>query len=141
MIGISTGGADVLQATANFPITDATVYANGVALTITTDYTINLTTGVVTLVGGQTVALDEITIDYTWQSPVANASKTSDNALGTAVSWSAGPNLVVVAQGQKTYDLPDGGVLRFKADVGQVELTFYGTPGFDDPPYSQGPQQ
>lgn len=66
-------------------------------------------------------------------------SYTGDNQVGTEVTWSAGPNLVVVAQGLKDYDLPDGSVLRFKADVGQVELTFYGS--YDDPPYSQGPQQ
>lgn len=137
-IGVSTGGADVLQATAHTPITAPVVYADGVALTITTDYTIDLPSGVVTLVNGQTTLGDVITIDYTWQNPLTNTSKTSGTAVGTAVSWSSKASLVVSPRGLKEYAIPAGGLLRFKADVGQVELTFYGTPGFVDPPYSQG---
>lgn len=136
VLAYSTGGADVLPATENQPITAVTVYADGVALTGGgTDYTINLTTGVVTLVDGQTDAGALITIDYTYQSPVANASKTADNPVGTAVSWTSRPSIVVKAQGTKYHDLPAGSILRLKADVGPVELTFYGLSGvsFEDP--------
>lgn len=135
ILAYSSGGADVLPATKNIPITAPTVYADGVALTVTTDYTINLTTGVVTLVNGQTANGALITIDYTYQSPVANTSKTADNPIGTAVSWTSRPDIVVKPQAIKYQDLPAGSILRFKSDLGPVELTFYGISGsaFESP--------
>ena len=132
-LAVSTGGADVLPAPAHVPLTSPTVYANGVALVDTTDYAIVLATGVVTLVNGQTTVGDVITIDYTWQSPLANASKTADNAVGTVPSWTSKPNIVVPAQAQKFSAVPAGKILRFKCDVGEMELTFFGTDGWEDP--------
>jgi len=56
-----------------------------------------------------------------------------DTEVGSAVSWASKPNLVVPAQGMVYYDVPAGAILRFIASAGVVELTFYGSPGFEDP--------
>lgn len=136
VLAYSTGGADVLPAAKHIPVLASptpVVRANGVALTVTTDYTIVLATGVVTLVAGQTTAGHLITIDYSYTSLTANASKLADNPVGATPTWTSKPNLVVKAQGQVFYDIPAGKILRFKADVGQVDLTFYGSPSFEDP--------
>ena len=136
-ISYTYGVAQNLQAAAHIPVLSSptpVVKKNGTTtMTLTTDYTINLTSGVVTLVAGQTTSGDVITINYSYTSNTALSPLVAANAVGSTVTWSAKTDLVVKAGGTKYYDLPDGTVLRFKADVGEVELTFFGPVEYSDP--------